>query len=226
MPETTPNAESSNGLNLAPRGEILAGILRERILQGNYVPGERLREVDIRKEFDLSNGPVREAFQTLVAQGLAERAPWRGVCVTELSERQIVELFQLRLALIQYAAERAALHASNEALSEGLELLKRLTDTIDAAKAAEGRLRFNGELSAWLLKAAGNKAIAEVWSNVVSRTQIYVNASMRSNAGSQLRPYIESLITAVARRDVETARNAARELTKQTLHDLGVPDDV
>ena len=225
MPETA-LAEASNSLNLALRGEILAGILRERILQGTYAPGERLREVDIRKEFDLSNGPVREAFQTLVAQGLAERSPWRGVCVTELSKHQIVELFQLRLALIQYAAERAAIHAPDAVLQEGVELLKRLTDTIDAARAAEGRLRFNGELSAWLLKAAGNQAIADVWTNVVSRTQIYVNASMRRNAGSRLRPCIESLITAVARRDVEKARAAARELTRQTLRDLDVPDDV
>lgn len=226
MPNTQALADDYINLNPALRGELLAGVLRERILQGTYAPGERLREVDIRKEFDLSNGPVREAFQALVAQGLVERAPWRGVCVTELSERQIVELFQLRLALIQYAAERAAIHAPDDVLAEGVELLKRLTDTIDAARATEGRLRFNGELSAWLLKAAGNEAIADVWSNVVSRTQIYVNASMRRNAGSRLRPFIESLITAIARRDVEKSRAAARELTQQTLRDLGVPDDV
>ena len=75
----------------------LAGILRERILGGVYQPGERIREVQLRTEFGFSNGPIREALQAIVADGLAERAPWHGVRVKRLDEQQLIDLFQVRL---------------------------------------------------------------------------------------------------------------------------------
>ena len=44
----------------------------------------------------------------MVADGLADRAPWQGVRIKSLSKPRIVELFQVRLALLEYAAELAA----------------------------------------------------------------------------------------------------------------------
>ena len=92
----------------------LAQILRQRIISGFYPPGERIREADLRAEFGFSNGPIRQALQTVVADGLAERAPWQSFRIKLLSRKQIVELFQVRSALLEYAAELAARNASPE----------------------------------------------------------------------------------------------------------------
>jgi len=51
------------------RTEWLADILRERILNGTYAPGERIREIQLRNEFGFSNGPIREAYGELFRRG-------------------------------------------------------------------------------------------------------------------------------------------------------------
>ncbi|MCB2001946.1 MAG: GntR family transcriptional regulator, partial [Rhodoferax sp.] len=75
-------------------GAHLASVLRERIVTGVYAPGEWIRESLLAQEFGYSNGPIREALQLLVGEGLLVRATWRGVRVVELSGREIVEIFQ------------------------------------------------------------------------------------------------------------------------------------
>ena len=55
--------------------------------------------MQLRTEFGFSNGPIREALQVIVADGLAERAPWHGVRIKMLDEQQLIDLFQVRLAL-------------------------------------------------------------------------------------------------------------------------------
>src|SRR4051812_20714424 len=91
------------------RGEWLADIAKDRILNGAYPPGDRIRESDLQQEFGFSNGPVREALQLVVAATLAERSPWQGVRVVTLSPAEIGELFQVRTALLEYISERAAI---------------------------------------------------------------------------------------------------------------------
>ena len=94
--------------NRFSRASWLADILRERVIDGTYAPGDRIREAMLQQEFGFSNGPIREALQRLVADGLAQRAPWQGVRVIALGAQEIVDLFELRSALLEYAAERAA----------------------------------------------------------------------------------------------------------------------
>ncbi|MBO1073500.1 GntR family transcriptional regulator [Roseomonas marmotae] len=204
------------------RAEWTADILRERILQGTYPPGERIREAELQAEFGFSNGPIREALQMLVAQGLAERNPFQGVRVVELSDQQLLELFEVRLAVLQYAAELAACHASDEVLATGEALRARLAAAFDAAQTSGQRLSFTGELSHWLLEAAGNDTMRRIWDQTVAQSQIYVNASMRRGAGGDNRRLVDALIVAVMKRDVEAARAVARDLTRRTLADLGL----
>lgn len=200
----------------------LAGILRERILNGTYKPGERIREVQLRTEFGFSNGPIREALQAIVADGLAERAPWHGVRIKTLSEEELLELFQVRLALLEYAAELAARNQV-ETKAESTKAIRREMD------AAFGRLddtgghpSFNGRLSQWLLTMAGNKALHEVWDKTMQQTLIYVNASFVRAHTRKSRALIYDLIDAIGAGDVAAARTAARALTAQTILDLGL----
>jgi DNA-binding GntR family transcriptional regulator len=103
-PERTASPNFAGQLSLS-RTDGLAAILRDRIVKGVYRPGDRIREIELQQEFKLSNGPVREALQRLVADGILDRSPWRGVRVAELGKKEIIELFQLRVALLEYAVQ-------------------------------------------------------------------------------------------------------------------------
>jgi DNA-binding GntR family transcriptional regulator len=229
--QKVPAKQSGPLISLAPvpshgnrfsRTGWLADILRERILKGSYRPGERIREVQLKNEFGFSNGPIREALQTIVADGLAERAPWHGVRIKTLNEQQLIELFQVRLALLEYAAELAARHQSKE-LSESAKILKlQLDAAFNEFEQSGSHPSFNGRLSQWLLTSAGNNALHEIWNKTMQQTLIYVNASLKRSHGRKSRGLINRLIDSICEGDVAAARAAARELTKQTVVDLGI----
>ncbi len=208
----------------ATRGDLIAEVLKERILGGAYEPGKWLREAELRAEFGLSNGPVRDALLALVSFGLAERIPGRGVRVVEHSKEQILVLFQLRLALLQYAAERAARLADDRMLRRGRRMLKELTDTIDAARANKRQQRFTGELARWLIEAGGNSLIEATWQKAVLRTHIHLNATLKRTGATRLKPLLRELVDAIGRHDPAGAREAVRRITVQNLSDLGFDD--
>ena len=83
--------------------------LRAGILSGRYSPGQRLIEADLTRDFNVSRGPLREAFRRLSAEGLLQIVPNRGALVRQLSYREIVEIFQIRGAFEPLAARLAAL---------------------------------------------------------------------------------------------------------------------
>jgi len=82
--------------------------IRDGILGGYYVPGQRLIEADVTRELKVSRGPVREAFRRLSAEGLLETIPNRGAQVRRFSRREMLELFQIRGSLEVLAARLAA----------------------------------------------------------------------------------------------------------------------
>ena len=83
--------------------------LREDILAGRLPPGSRLVECDLTSRFGVSRGPVREALRRLSADGLIEHWPHRGAVVRRLTEREIRELFLIRIEMEALAARLAAM---------------------------------------------------------------------------------------------------------------------
>jgi DNA-binding GntR family transcriptional regulator len=82
--------------------------LREDILAGRLEPGSRLIEGDLTARFAVSRGPVREGLRRLSADGLIEHWPHRGATVRRLTEREIRELFLIRIEMEALAARLAA----------------------------------------------------------------------------------------------------------------------
>src|SRR3954452_8500553 len=179
------------------RGEWLADIVKDRILNGVYKPGERIRESDLQQEFAFSNGPVREALQLVVAATLAERSPWQGVRVVTLTSAEIGELFQVRTALLEYIAERAATFGSQETLAQGADLKRRLKAIFAQAASTGEAPAFSGELSAWLLEGAGNSMLRQMWDSITLRSRIYVNDALRKRAHNESLGRLSDLIDAV-----------------------------
>ncbi|HEX4195784.1 MAG TPA: GntR family transcriptional regulator [Stellaceae bacterium] len=199
------------------RAEWLAGVLRERLWTGAYRPHEWIREAGLRGEFGLSNGPVREALQLLVAEGLLERVPYCGIRVVALSEAEIVALFQLRLALLETAAELAALRRDEAALATVPALLEQVR-----RDASAPQLPAPGHLMFWLIEASGNREIALVWQRVAGRSRLYLNEAARRAADPKtlIRP-AEMLIGAIVAGKAEVARKTIRAITEQQMAELG-----
>src|SRR5262245_420613 len=86
----------------------LRTLILQRIIDGQYPPGHRLKELQLAREFNTSQAPVREALRELEATGAIESEPHRGSRVRTVSERELGEAYQVRAVLEQLAGELAA----------------------------------------------------------------------------------------------------------------------
>src|SRR5690348_1236672 len=82
--------------------------LQQKIASREFPAGSALSELSVAKELGISRTPVREAIGQLVAEGLLEQIPNRGVVVIQLTRNDIVDLYELREALEVYAVGKAA----------------------------------------------------------------------------------------------------------------------
>lgn len=202
----------------AGRAEWLAGVLRERLSSGVYRPGQWLRENALRLEFGFSNGPVREALQLLVAEGLLERVPYCGIRVAALSDREIVELFQLRLGLLELAAELAARRGDRTTLARAPQVLAEIRRNVSA-----DRRPAPGHLTGWVIAAAGNRELARSWERLAAKARIYVYESTRRAADPDgMTRHAERLVAAIVEGQPAEARNAVRALSEHQMKDLGL----
>ncbi|MBU7443498.1 GntR family transcriptional regulator [Paraburkholderia fungorum] len=203
-------------------GNSLADILRDRIATGVYKPGEWIRESAIANEFGYSNGPIREALQLLVSEELLVREPRRGMRVTELSVPEIIEIFQVRGALLELAAELAASRIVPQTLSQAEKLLQSLDGWV-AHSNTEKLMKVGHALSMWLCEASGSARLSREFARLTlqSRMYTYTSLSKRKDRSEIAKPWHE-LIAALKQKDATAARRATRHMTQRTLDGLGL----
>jgi len=75
------NAQAMNLVRATCLSDQVANSIADGIALGRLDPGQRIVEVDLARQLNVSRVPVREAIKTLVAQGILETSPHRGTRV-------------------------------------------------------------------------------------------------------------------------------------------------
>lgn len=112
---------------------IVADQLRRAIMHGTLLPGSQLAEADLASRLGVSRGPLREAMQRLVQEGLLRSEPHRGVFVTTLDVDDVHDVYHARLAVERAACELIIRHHRVEAVAELTTVMGRIV-----AAAADG----------------------------------------------------------------------------------------
>jgi DNA-binding GntR family transcriptional regulator len=188
--------------------ELSVRRLRDEILSGTLIPGERLIEEQLTRRFGISRAPVREALRLLGQQGLVEHLPRRGVRVAQLSGRDVDELFTLRDVLERHAVLTALPLSDGRSLSllgQALETMRRAASTGDLGTENAAHRRFHIELVA----LAGHRQLMLVYEPVILKLQLYMATNIRREAEERtpdegVRRH-QRLFEAVATGDPETA---------------------
>ena len=106
--------------------------LEEQIFDGTFSNGDRLDEVRIAEQFNVSRTPLREALQRLNQSGLVELIPRRGAFVRQPGPVELVEMFEVMAELESVCGRLAAKRISNKALSELHEANKKCQTAVDS----------------------------------------------------------------------------------------------
>ncbi|MGB3290718.1 MAG: GntR family transcriptional regulator [Burkholderiaceae bacterium] len=142
--------------------ERVAAILKEQILEGSLVPGQRLISRDLIEELGISRGPLREAFRRLAADRLIELIPNRGAVVRRLSRTEIIHLFQIREALEGQAARLAAERIDMEGHRAYFNAIVKRGRPQKNQSAMQPFIEYNREFHQAIVKMSGNPELAEL----------------------------------------------------------------
>lgn len=106
--------------SLSPRAlyEEVAELLRQRIFKRELEPGSWIDELKIAQDYGISRTPLREALKVLAAEGLVTMKVRRGAYVTEVSDKDLRDVYHLLSLLESDAAGVVATHATEAQLTE------------------------------------------------------------------------------------------------------------
>lgn len=117
--------------------DLVETALRDAIVSGRLAPGTQLKQNDIARNAGVSPVPVREALQRLVASGLAVAQTHRGVTVAPASERDFLDISELRQALEPQALRKSAPNLTAEDFAkaeQAIDAAHRTTDPLERAR--------------------------------------------------------------------------------------------
>lgn len=168
--------------------------IRRRILSGELVAGEKLREESLAAELGVSRTPVREALAILGAEGAVRCLPRRGYIVRELSLREARGLYPIR-ALLDPEALRLSGIPSARRLGRLEAIIEGLSATDDVVEA----IRLDEDWHRELWAECPNHVLKELIEQFFARTRRYEVASMSQSSTIQRTISMKSRIVGLLR---------------------------
>lgn len=168
-----PSAGQRRTLPVAASGEVVhkpaAQEIGDRIIdlieQQEFLPGERLREQDLADRFDVTRARVREALHILEARNFVTIERMKGAAITRLETADVIAIGQVRGALMELAARRAAELATAAESKRIAEHAGRLAEGATVMTPREFRTATQ-KLGDAICTAAHSAYIARIFSDV------------------------------------------------------------
>lgn len=147
--------------------------LRDRIIRGEYIPGQYLRLEDIAARFDISTTPVREALRELEAEGLVTIFPHRGAVVTQLSADDLLDIYEVRATLEEMATRLAVPNLVEATFVQMESCIEQMDNHLSEVAVI---VKLNHDFHSTLYSASGRRHLCELTSMLRYRTQHYLHA--------------------------------------------------
>jgi DNA-binding GntR family transcriptional regulator len=158
------------------RFEGIVDAVREAILTGRYRPGERLVQDELAEGLGISRIPLREALRRLEGEGLVIISPNRGAIVRPLAPKDVVDLYDVRLALESLALRRAAERYSD--LRDATARLRAEADTAIAGGSLTTLFHLDRDFHAGVAAASHNPhlmaTLGGLWSQIMRVMHAYL----------------------------------------------------
>jgi DNA-binding GntR family transcriptional regulator len=170
--DTDVAALSFNRVGTSSFREKVTKELRAAVISGRMSPGKIYSAPALAQEFGVSPTPVREAMVDLVSEGLVETVRNKGYRVTEMSDKELDDVTDLRL-LIEPAASRRAISA---ATAEDVAALRELADRIVDGSRRGDLIQYidaDSDFHLTLLALSGNARIVRTVAELRAHTRLY-----------------------------------------------------
>jgi DNA-binding GntR family transcriptional regulator len=171
--------ENIRPVRLATAPEHIADQIRQSITDGTLPAGTQLTETQLAERLEVSRGPVREAMQRLIQEGLLRAERHRGVFVAELGVADIADIYVARAAI-----ERTAVLAlmEREDYSQVLDRLDEIVEAMEVGvRAHDWRTVLDADLHFHeaIVAAAQSKRLARMFRTLSAETRMSITGLKR-----------------------------------------------
>ncbi len=214
------------GAKMTAPDRVVDAIIRS-IRAGGYVPGQRLIEADLTRDYQVSRGPVREALKRLAAEGVLTRTQNRGTYVRALSRIEVRDSLIVLETLVGLMASLAAKQIKeNDNAARMRDAYKRLV----AFKNDGGAAAFLDERRSFydtIVQIGGNhelKRILPLMQIHLLRMQFqsYITPRDRGEQFKEYQAIAEIIVSGDAKR---AERTAALHIRRTRLSLMKLPDE-
>jgi len=202
-------------LSKASAGDRVACELRMRIISGEIESGTTLSENKLAADFAVSRSPIREALKILASENII-RLERMGAIVIGLSEKEIEEIYDVRLLIESFVFERLVRIDTNELvmeLSKILEMMKISIKYKDADEFSYQDVLFHETI----IRAVDHSYILMIWNNLKPVMESFILLSMRIRLKEKAQDF--ERIIENHELYIEAIRAKDRELMIKSLHD-------
>ena len=196
--------------------EQLAAALRHEIVTGQLAAGTRLLQIETAQRFGVSTTPVREAFGLLQSDGLVQIDTHRGVTVFLPTTQDLVEHYEIRMALEMLAAEKAAEHFQAQDAPSLVAILDEMHATSDAVLYVERNQQFHMSLYGLAGRSRLVAMIEELRNASIAYNHLYAAADVPKDA-QRLDTEHREILAACQANDPVRAASAVRHHIQQTI---------
>jgi DNA-binding GntR family transcriptional regulator len=222
-------------LQRKPLKEEIFDVLHNKIIAGKVRPGEWLRQEELATQLGVSMTPVREALDLLVAVGLAERVPYRGVRVPQLSNEEIVEAYAMRLLLEAAGARAAALKREQPQVDELKRILSRMKGLLSLEDMSTLR-QLSRQFHRSVVAIGGNSTLDRLYEMVMNSFPDWMlyeylfrhTELVQSSLSDEYREHM-ALVEAIQAGNADLAERMAiahiRQLGVDLVEYLGIPNE-
>ena len=185
-------------------------ILLEKILQGEFQPGQRLVETRLARELGVSQGTVREGLRALEGLGFVESTPYQGVRVRgSMTYEEMAEVHPVRAVLEDLAAQTAvpALAQNPAPLRAELVAMRQAARENDPRAYSNHNTAFHRVIVA----ASGNSALLTAWESLGVEARLLVTTMTTVGDLSEAAELHVPILEAVEQGDVQLLCNLLRE---------------
>jgi DNA-binding GntR family transcriptional regulator len=187
--------------------------LRKAIVRVEIPPGSPMSEAQLVERFGFSKAAVRAALARLRAEGLVHAEARRGHTVAPLTMRDILEIYDLRLALEPVAAEAAAGRIDAKELARLRALADPEFDVADT-RSLERFLAANRSIHLAIVGAAGNRRAASIVERLLDdseRARILALRAGAASGGRRAQTELRAVLDALEAGDGRRARKLMAE---------------
>lgn len=153
------------------RRDLVAAALRRSILSGQITPGTQLVESGLATQFGVSRGLLREAVRELIETGLVVNRPYAGAFVTEINERVLRDVYEVRRVLERQAYISVWPRRNAEFRAELQTRFDQMIAAVSTGELAD-EIRAEAHFHGLVYESCGNHLMPAMWQQMTQKIQL------------------------------------------------------